>query len=400
MGRHHEQPSDAPATTTVDDIPVHRYRSYARNIRNLLYLGGILQEHTRPVVQSYVTGLLVIFISLSQVILIINFIRDYSDNLLILAKCLGLASSFISPFLMMCCFLVKRDKLLELHKTLDDLLEKELARDRRTKATILASVYAFARPSYTVVIMLGSTVLAYLLPSMINAIRSASTARLKMPFPVKFPWKMPSSGSLFCLHFLYQMTVCWCMVFTIGAVDSLFGFYAFQISSILYAMSVRLTTPRPDEVFSAVLKTCTETHHRLLQSVRLLEDIYGIILLRMIVTNAVMMCALIFEASPFTDMTINQGCLLVCYLTLKLLQTFIYAWYGSLITSASEHFRERIYFSEWPDSRLDRHVRAGVVMTMLQKPMTITALKMSSVNVNMFTNVSVESVRSRQLSKS
>lgn len=207
-------------------------------------------------------------------------------------------------FLQSCCFLIKRKKLLELHKTLNELFERELARDRRTKTTMLASIHTFERPSYVLIIMLGSTTLMYLLPSIISVIvrpfifRSATVMRSKWPYPAKFPWSVPNSGPLFYLQFLYQVSTCWWMVFTIGAVDSLFGFYAFQISSILHAMSVRLLNPRPDEVFPMVLRTCAETHHRLLQSARLLEDVYGLILLRMILTNAVLMCALIFEVSP------------------------------------------------------------------------------------------------------
>lgn len=104
MGCHSKRPSDAPAITTIatadDDVPVHHYRSYARRIRRMLYLGGVLQDQARPVLQSYVMGLLVIVMCFSQVVFVINFCRDYSDNLVVLSKCLGLASSFITPFLM------------------------------------------------------------------------------------------------------------------------------------------------------------------------------------------------------------------------------------------------------------------------------------------------------------
>ncbi|EFN79612.1 Putative odorant receptor 13a [Harpegnathos saltator] len=393
MDHHPERPPDILTTTTVDDVPVHCYRSYARRIHRILYLGGVLQ--VRSVVQSYVIGILVIFMCFSQVVFVINFCRDYSDNLMIVSKCFGLASSIFTPVLMSCCFLVKRKKLLKLHKTLNDLFEQELARDQRTKTTMLASLYTFARPSYVLSFMLGFTILSYVLPSVINVIirpvifRSAIAVRYKWPYPVKFPWSVPSSGPLFYLQYLYQVLSSWWMVFTIAAVDNLFGFYTFQISSILHAMSARLMSPQPDDVFLVVLKTCTETYQQLLQSVRLLEDVYGIIILRMILANAVLMCALIFEVYPFTDMTVNQFCSFGSFMVMKLLQTFIYAWYGSLVTSASEHFREGIYFSEWSNSKLDCHVRVGVVVTMLQKPIVITALKVSSVNVNMFINVSV-----------
>ncbi|XP_032684463.1 odorant receptor 82a-like [Odontomachus brunneus] len=479
MGRQSERSSSATAITTADDLLVLRYRSYACRIRKMLYLGGVLQDRTHPVVQSYVTSLLVIFMCLNQVICVLNFCRDHFNNLLIVFKCLGLATSFITPFLMVflakrvlhicrrrcrlavhgrrnprnrlddcskvlienlflesCCFLVKREKLLELHNTLNQIFEQELARDERTKKTMLVSLYASDRSSYALVFMLGFTVGFHILSGIMNVIIQPlifhSTTVPKSKWPYKFPWSS-NSDTFFYLLFLYQSFTCWWIVFTIGAVDSLFGFYAFQISSILRAMSARLMNPRPDEVFSVVLKSCVQTHHRLQKSASLLEDVYGLIILRMILANAVLMCTLIFEASTrglfskvthtvtcrnvvtmtmlirarshnnadnnnfyldicavweqFTDTAIDQLCFSVVCIAMKLLQTFIYAWYGSLITSASEHFREGIYFGEWPDSKLDCHVRADIVMMMLQKPMAITALKVSSVNVNMFTSI-------------
>lgn len=177
---------------------------------------------------------------------------------------------------------------------------------------MLVSLYAFDRPSYALICTLGLTVVVHLLSTIINAIirpllfHPTTVVMSKWPYPVKFPWSAPISGPFFYLQFLYQSLTCWWMVFTIGAVDSLFGFYAFQISSILRAMSTRLMNPRPDEVFSMVLKMCVETHHRLQKSARLLEDVYGLIILRMILTNAVLMCALIFEASTVRKKTIKS----------------------------------------------------------------------------------------------
>ncbi|XP_067216464.1 odorant receptor 13a-like isoform X2 [Linepithema humile] len=336
------------------DVLLLCYRAYTRRIRKLLYLGGVLHDRKRSAVWSYIM-------------------------------------SFIVIFMCFACFLVKRKKLIELHETLNDLFEQELASDRENK-NVLATLHAFDRPSYLLCFILGSTTLFYVCPSMIFIVRQivqhSESKIYKLPIPVKLPWLAPiNGGPVFYLLCLYQYFTCWWMIFTIGSVDSLFGFYAFQISAILRAMSIRLANPRPNEVFSKVLGTCVETHHRIERCGRMLEDVWGLIILRVIIANAILMCALIFEVSPFTDLTINQIFSFISYMALKLLQTFIYAWYGSLITSASEHFREGIYFSNWPDSKLDRHMRANIILAMMQKPLTIRALKVSHVNVNMFTNI-------------
>lgn len=197
---------------------------------------------------------------------------------------------------------MKRKKLIELHETLNDLFERELASDQKNK-NILTTLHAFDRPSYLLCFTLGSTVLFYLCPSMIFIVRQiihhSETKIYRLPIPAKFPWPTPiNGGPVFYLQLLYQYFTCWWMFFTIGGVDSLFGFYAFQISAILRAMSIRLANPRPNEVFSKVLKTCVETHHRIVRCGRMLEDIWGLIIMRMFITNAILMCTLIFEASP------------------------------------------------------------------------------------------------------
>lgn len=192
---------------------------------------------------------------------------------------------------------------MELHETLNDLFEQELARNRETETTMLATLYAFDKPAYILCFILGSTVLLILCPSLISIVHQivhhAKPKRYRLPLPAKFPWATPISGSLsFYLHLLYQISTCWWMIFTVGSVDSLFGYYAFQISSILRAMSTRLANPQSREAFTKVLGTCVQTHHRLLRCSRMLSDVWGLIIIRMLFTNAILMCALIFEASP------------------------------------------------------------------------------------------------------
>ncbi|XP_012521357.1 odorant receptor 43a isoform X2 [Monomorium pharaonis] len=377
---------------TTIEASLLRYRMYTRRVRRMLYLGCVLQDRTRSATWSYITGFLVILMCFSQCVFLINFCRDHTDNLVLILKCFGMTCSFIAPVLMSACFLVKRKKLMELHETLNELFERELARDQETKTTVLAAVCAFDRPSYVLCFTLGSTALLVLYPSLISIvhqiIRREEPKRYRLPLPNKFPWPVPVDGGVsFYLHLLYQIFTLWWVVITVGSVDSLFGYYAFQISSILRAMSARLANPRIREVFTESLATCIQTHHRLLQCGHILSDIWGLIIIRMVVMNALLICALIFEASPFTHLTISKIFLFISYMALKLLQTFIYAWYGSLITSASEHFRDGIYFSEWPESSLDRNIRTNVILTMMQKPIIIKALKLSSVNVNMFTTI-------------
>ncbi|KMQ97986.1 gamma-tubulin complex component 4, partial [Lasius niger] len=212
------------------------------------------------------------------------------------------------------CFLIKREKLFELHETLNDLFEQELSRDQETA---LATLYAFDRPSYIVFFTVASTVLLYVCPPLISIIRQivhhTEPRRYRLPFPAKFPWTVPINGGfLFYLHFLYHLFVGWWMLFTINSVDSLFGFYAFQISSILRTMSVKLANLRSRETFSEMLKTCVRMHRRLLRCSHMLEDIWQLIILRMLLVNSILICALIFEASQIRTQKLHGCKLLQC----------------------------------------------------------------------------------------
>lgn len=206
-------------------------------------------------------------------------------------------------FFQSACFLVKREKLIELHGMLNDLFEQELTRDRESEATMLATMHTFDRPFYMMVFILASTVMLILVPPMISAvrltIRHANPKEYRLPFPAKFLWPTPIGGSLsFYLHLLYQISISWWLIFTIGSVDSLFGYYAFQISSILQSMSTRLANLRTRETFMKVLGECAYTHHKLMRCGHILSDIWGLIIVRMLFTNAILMCTLIFELTP------------------------------------------------------------------------------------------------------
>lgn len=168
---------------------------------------------------------------------------------------------------------------------------------------MLVTMHTFDRPSYLMVFTLASTVLLIICPSIISiirlTIRHANPEEYRLPVLAKFLWPAPIGGSLsFYMHFLYQISICWWMIFTIGSVDSLFGYYAFQISSILRAMSSRLANLRTRETFTKVLGECVYTHHQLMRCGHILSDIWGLIIVRLLLTNAILMCTLIFELTP------------------------------------------------------------------------------------------------------
>ncbi|XP_032690141.1 odorant receptor Or2-like [Odontomachus brunneus] len=75
------------------------------------------------------------------------------------------------------------------------------------------------------------------------------------------------------------------------------------------------------------------------------------------------------------------------YMMVKVIQTLMYTWYGTVITHESENFREGIYCSNWPHVAGERSLRPRMIIMLMQKPMMIKALKLCTLSVEMFVNV-------------
>ncbi|XP_024867209.1 odorant receptor Or2-like [Temnothorax curvispinosus] len=233
-------------------------------------------------------------------------------------------------------------------------------------------MFTFSMPAYLSII--------------VGLCRSQSTTNYSLPFTRGYGyfWTVPHNY-LYHFHLLFETGNISIIGIVACGLESAFGFYIYQFASIMHAMTFRLTNPLPTENFSDVLKLCVAKHQKLLPCRHTLEHIYGPIVFWHIVTNAVLLCALIYDAMSITDFNIFNIGAFVTYAAIKFLQTFTYAWYGTLLTNASEDFRKGIYFSEWPNSDLDHHVRTKIIIMMMQKPMTINAV-FSLVDMNMFTN--------------
>lgn len=194
-------------------------------------------------------------------------------------------------------------------RTLEHLVEEELTRDQETQALVLSSLHMFDRLAYSLVTMMCVTVLLFVgrpLISIVHQIvRQTELRNYSLPYLAQFPWDVPSNGFLFHLHFLYELFISWFMAIANGGVDSLFGYYIFQISSVLRTMSFRLTNPPVKEEYLQLLRTCVNKHRQLLRCRAILEDVYGLIILWPVLTNAIVMCALVYEMTSV---------LLDCYL--------------------------------------------------------------------------------------
>ncbi|XP_024884209.1 uncharacterized protein LOC112462575 [Temnothorax curvispinosus] len=374
----------------MNNKELQAYRAYQRYLRTLLTMCGCWYMPTKSgkCMHFWIVGVLLVIICYAIVNLHMCYIHRH--NLVIMMKCVGIAITSFSAILKIGTFLHNQESLINYHWTLNDLFEKELLRDEKIRTIMFSSLPTIYTLTYTYSAIMLTMILAFFTPAYLSIIhglyRFHSNTNYSLPITKGYGyfWTVPHNY-LYHFHLLFETGGASFSAITACCMDSAFGFYVYQFASIMHAMTFKLTNPLPTESFSDVLKSCVAKHQKLLPCRHTLEHIYGPIVFWHIVTNAVLLCALIYEGMSFSDFNIFNIGVTVTWATIKLLQTFTYAWYGTLLTNASEDFRKGIYFGKWPNSNLDHHVRTNVIIMMMQKPMTINAV-FSLVDMNMFTN--------------
>ncbi|XP_011688449.1 PREDICTED: odorant receptor 46a, isoform A-like [Wasmannia auropunctata] len=197
-------------------------------------------------------------------------------------------------------------------------------------------------------------------------------------------WTVPDNF-LYHFHLFFETSLVTFSSLTAVSVENVFGFYVYQFNSTMRAMTSKLMNSPHSENFSDLLRTCLAKHQKLLQCRNTLEHIFGPIVFWHICTNAVMLCSSLYEFASLPNINFKHISEFLTYALVKLLQTFIYTWYGTVLISASEDFRKGVYFGEWFKSGLDRQMRTNVIMILMQKPMIINAFY-APVDITIFTS--------------
>ncbi|XP_039312462.1 odorant receptor 49a-like isoform X1 [Solenopsis invicta] len=372
------------------DKQLQAYRKYQRFIKTILTVTGCWYMPTKSGKSTYYWPICVLLLMNVYLILILHTTYVFRHNLVNMMKMTGVAISSISAIIKVTTFMVHRKSLKNCHRILSDFFEEELTQNKQIRRIMFSSLRATYTMAYAYFIILISLISGYAAPPIISMIRDLCHLRLTTNYnlPVGrghlYFWTVPDN-LLYHLHFFYELTQTSLSSMLACAIESVFGFYTYLFASTVRVMIFRLTNPLPTDKFSDVLKMCIKKHQKLLKCRDTLERVFGPIVLWHVVSNSILLCSLIYETVnmefSFANITV-----IVPYSSIKLLQMFIYAQYGTVLTNASDDFRKGIYFSEWPNSDLDCHVKTNVILMLMQKPMTIYAI-FSPVEMIMFTNV-------------
>ncbi|XP_011700377.1 PREDICTED: uncharacterized protein LOC105457423 [Wasmannia auropunctata] len=245
------------------DKQLRAYNTYRNFLRILLVICGCWYMPTKSGKSTYYWSLFVLMLMIMYAMMSLHMSFILRHNLGNIMKSIGLTISAISTILKMISFMINRKSLINYHRTVNDLFEEELRQNEKIRMLI----FSHLRRMYILAKGFGHL------------------------------WTVPDNF-LYHLHLLFETSLIVFSSFTACGVDSVFGFFVYQFASTMRAMTFRLTNPLSTEKFSDLLRMCVAKHQKLLRCRDTLEHVYAPIILWHIVTNAVLLCALIYDVMP------------------------------------------------------------------------------------------------------
>ncbi|XP_034934713.1 odorant receptor 47a-like [Chelonus insularis] len=224
------------------------------------------------------------------------------------------------------------------------------------------------------------------------------------PYPSLFPWPVPFTGLLFRLHFFFESLASLSVIVVTVGVDSIFTFFVFLMVGQLREISYSITHIDKNSDRNNVAKECVRQYCIVLKCRDNLQKIYGPIILCLMTTNAVVLCLTIYQMTQvwiqlivyhsnnlLPKLAFNYSIqsfsplkilLFFTYISLKLIQTYMYSWCGTHLTTESEECRNAIYASNWYG---DKRFMTAITIMLQQKPLILTACNFTTVSIDMFT---------------
>nr|AXM05197.1 odorant receptor [Campoletis chlorideae] len=364
------------------------YKNYVRGIRGLLLFAGLWPTRKWNCFAYRSISLLNALMCFTMSCVVLNFCCEHSNNLDLLTKSIGIMGSYLSSVLKVICFLVNRKELVDLHRNLEKYFDRTL---NNPSVIIFDSLKIFVKPSFaiTILVLIG-TLVFFLTPLIVIFVQLSNDihpVKFILPYPAKYPWSFEGGGLVYYVHYAWEILAGSYLFCVTCGVDSLFGYYVFQMHAVFRLMSHRMRSLGfTDEDHRKIIRESVEMHQMLAKSRDQLQMIYGPIIFWIFLTSAIIMCTLIFQASQTKQWTVGYAILFTVYISMKLLQAFMYAWYGSIVYTESEHFREAVYGCGWPGSG-DASLMNNILIMMCQQPMVLTACKFIIISTDMFTAI-------------
>ncbi|KAF7989154.1 hypothetical protein HCN44_007464 [Aphidius gifuensis] len=296
--------------------------------------------------------------------------------------------------LMVTCFIINREKILELDNTLTNLINENMNNDKLSSIMLSPLLYYSNKLTMPIIIS-GYLVMATLyLQSvffMIRQFKNNAESRIYiLPYPTVYPYNIEGGSLLWVLHWIWE-TLCQFAFVQVGCTsDNLFGYYAINIVAQFRVLSYEIEYTNTDNYDEKQIRRFHEyfviKHHKIIECCEILEYINGPIVLAMTVSTALILCTLIFQVNQMENITMGQMAFLAVYIWYKLMQAFLYAWAGEEIKIANEALRMAVYNSNWENNNTKLN-STYINMLLNQKCISIRACGLVEISAELFAKV-------------
>nr|AXM05209.1 odorant receptor [Campoletis chlorideae] len=360
-----------------------RYESYARGVKRLLLLSGLWPGcASSKLLQLVVAAQFTV--SVITACGIMNFVASHITNLDLITKGLGIAVGFCTIVFKITVFTMYRDSVIELHETLEKNFRKDLE-NAEYQSVLLSPIAYFDRPTLYLSLSTLGVVLMYNINPIISIISQLSNGngllKHRTPFPSKYPF--PESIGLYVARYIIEVGASYAVGVITAATDALFGFYIFQIATQLRVLSYRMRNLTAADDYQKIIKECVVQRQILVGCRDKLGKIYGPIILWMLTSSAMIMCTNIFQAS---QISMDKALLVLIYITMKLMQTLLYGWFGLFLITESEALGDSIYFCDWPGCG-DKLFVSNINTMLLCRPLVLKACQFYEISIDMFITI-------------
>lgn len=197
-------------------------------------------------------------------------------------------------------FTLYKDKSLELYTILHNYHTKCLA-DETRRNFVLERVTGFRRLTWILTILVYSGCMMYFLIPIIFIIvqmrHHVTAIKYILPVPALYPWEIHPGGLLYKLTYIFETYNILCLGIVTCGVDSLFGYYIFHIIGQLRVLGYEMKNLQPCDTDQQVIHVWVDKFLDMKKCCKILQKIYGPIVLWQVVTNSAVICTVLFQIS-------------------------------------------------------------------------------------------------------
>jgi odorant receptor len=315
-------------------------------------------------------------------VFILMFIREHSDDLLLIVENLPPVVCSLIVVVKVTCIYYKKRSFETLLDTLDDLLPKTKKEQNKIKVKEYLKFYKILER--TLAVLNAIAVCNFFSAKFVNFGMSGIWYNRKLPVENWYPYDKYNK-------FWYNFTLLWQAMSSFWYVGGLVGsdLIFFSLITLIVMqfdiLSMELEKMKPNDDRN-IFKTLLEKHEKILRLSKLVQEIFSPAIFFHFITSSVLICLIGYQAilGSDTELVVKFS----MFLVVTLLQILMICYYGQKLTTAAGNTREAMYNCGWSSDHKKMKTIMVLMMQRTQKPTVLTAYKFSVVNLEAFTVVS------------